>query len=155
MLYTFDTTAAQRIAIENALGGVFADIERAHRMLRALCDEYGSESDRPKHASEWQDVSDRLSLIADALYGAIFDYKLTVAEDETVEQFCEIAKRAQTAKGVHDTRSAIRRKYRNRQEPEKVTSTARDAFSLPDEKALPMLQAIAEGAAGKENAGNG
>lgn len=138
MLYTFDTTADQRIAIENALGGVFADIERAHRMLRALCDEY---------------VSDRLSLIADTLYSAIFDYKLTVAEDETVEQFCEIAKRAQTAKGVHDTRSAIRRKYRNQQEPEKVTSTARDAFSLPDEKALPMLQAIAE-SAGKEAAGN-
>lgn len=144
-MYYTTTTAEERITIENALDGVFIDLERAQRMLVALWDDYFGSQEHPKYSSEWEDINDRCTVIMDIIRNAISDYKMTIADDATVKQFIEAAEKLQAAKAVHDARRMINAKYGKQREPDEVLSAINSAYKLPDDQALPLLQAIAEG----------
>lgn len=144
-MYYTTTTAEERITIENALDGVFIDLERANRMLVALWDDYFGSQEHPKYSSEWEDINDRCIVIMDIIRNAISDYKMTIADDATVKQFIEAAEKLQAAKAVHDARIMINAKYGKQCEPDEVLSAIRSACNLPDDQALPLLQAIAAG----------
>lgn len=126
-MYYTTTTAEERITIENALDGVFIDLERANRMLVALWDDYFGSQEHPKYSSEWEDINDRCTVIMDIIRNAIAAEKL------------------QTAKAVHDARRMINAKYGKQREPDEVLSAINSAYKLPDDQALPLLQTIAEG----------
>ena len=59
----------------------------------------------------------------------------------------KIAKQLQAAKAVHDARDAIFAKYGNQRTPDAVMGTIRNAFSLPDDQAVSLLQTIEKSAA--------
>ena len=144
-MYYTTTTAEERLTIERALDHVFLDLERANRMLVALWDDYLESQERPKYASEWEDINDRCTVIMDIIHTAISDYKMTIADDATVKQFLETAKKLQAAKAVSDARHMINEKYGKQREPDEVLSAIRSAYNLPDDQALTLLQAIAKG----------
>lgn len=153
MYFVEKTTANERIDIANAIYEPLYDFERAHRLLCTLWDDYlGRKEDRPKTRDEWEDVEDRVSVIMDIVSNAIFECKLAYADKEAVTQYLETAKQLQAAKAVHDARDAIRASYRNRRmpEPDAIMCAANNAFSLPDDQALPVLQTILKGAGGNQ-----
>lgn len=152
-MYLEKTTADERITISNAIYAPLYDIERAHRLLCTLWNDYlGSKEDRPKTHDDWEDVEDRVSVIMDIVCNAIFECKLAYADEEAVTQYLETAQQLQAAKAVHDARGAIQASYRNRRmpEPDEITRAANNAFSLPDDQALSVLQTILKGEGGNQ-----
>ena len=81
----------------------------------------------------------------DIVCNVIFECKLAYADEEAVMQYLETAKQLQAAKAVHDARDAIADRYRNKRIPDTIMRTINDAFSLPDEQALSVLQTIEKG----------
>lgn len=146
MYFVEKTNANERIDIANAIYASLCDLERAHRLLCTFWNDYlGRKEDRPKTSGEWEDVEDRVSVIMDIVCNVIFECKLAYADDEAVTQYLETAKQLQAAKAVHDARDAIADRYRNKRIPDTIMRTINDAFSLPDEQALSVLQTIEKG----------
>ena len=146
MYFVEKTNANERIDIANAIYSPLCDLERAHRLLCTFWDDYlDRKEDRPKTSGEWEDVEDRVSVIMDIVCNVIFECKLAYADDEAVTQYLETAKQLQAAKAVHDARDAIADRYRNKRIPDTIMRTINDAFSLPDEQALSVLQTIEKG----------
>ena len=146
MYFVEKTNANERIDIANAIYSPLCDLERAHRLLCTFWNDYlDRKEDRPKTSGEWEDVEDRVSVIMDIVCNVIFECKLAYADDEAVTQYLETAKQLQAAKAVHDARDAITDRYRNKRIPDTIMRTINDAFSLPDEQALSVLQTIEKG----------
>ena len=151
MYFVEKTTARERIVIANAIYAPLCDLERAHRLICAFWDDYlGDKAYRPKTSSEWEDVEDRVSVIMDIVNNVIFECKLAFADDGAVTQYLEVAKQLQAAKTVHDARDAIVAKYGNQRTPDAVMETIRNAFSLPDDQAVSLLQTIEKSAAANQ-----
>lgn len=153
MHFVEKTTASERIDIANAIYAPLYDIERAHRLLCTLWNDYlDSKEDRPKTRYDWEDIEDRIFVIMDIIHNAIFECKLAYADGEAVMQYLETAQQLQAAKAVHDARDAIQASYRNRRmpEPDAIARAANNAFSLPDNQALSVLQTILKGEGGNQ-----
>lgn len=130
-MYLEKTTADERITISNAIYAPLYDIERAHRLLCTLWNDYlGSKEDRPKTHDDWEDVEDRVSVIMDIVCNAIFECKLAYADEEAVTQYLETAQQLQAAKAVHDARAQFR--------PVTGTGACRSRMKLHARRTMPF-----------------
>lgn len=133
-MYVEITTAAERVAIENAMCPIMDSLERAGRMLLRIQEEYFSGHAETIQAGEYQDIKDILSAVGDTIDDCITAYYMTTGWEgggyskslsgsmRRFEMACRIRNALDVAEAHGVTREAIK-----------------GVMGLPDEIALARL----------------
>lgn len=118
-MYVEKTTAAERVAIGNAMCPIMDNLERAGRMLLRIQEEYFSDHSETIQAGEYQDIKDILSAVSDTIDDCITAYYMTTGWEgggysgsivESVKRFdmaLRIRKALDTAEANGVTRAAV------------------------------------------------
>lgn len=148
-MYIEKTTAQDRFAVSWAVDSIFGDLERAHRLLIDVWEDHFSAAD-PKEicSGTVEQISDMLYVIDDIIFTALVQYKLTVGEDGIgVEPHLKSLQRAVKSREVEDLLQKLcdRERGMARLEQQEAVDMRKQIMSLPDDQALPALQAILDG----------
>lgn len=76
-MYVEITTAAERVAIENAMCPIMDSLERAGRMLLRIQEDYFSGHAEALQAGEYQDVKDILAAVGETIDDCLTSYYMT------------------------------------------------------------------------------
>ena len=118
-MYVEITTAAERVAIENAMCPIMDNLERAGRMLLRIQEEYFCGHAESLQDGEYQDVKDILSAVGDTIGDCVTAYYMTTGREDggysgslagSVKRFemaCRIRKALDAAEAHGVTKAAV------------------------------------------------
>ena len=147
-MYIQETTGQERLIIAGAVGDAFISLERAHRMLYRLGgDNFGSSKQEGISADDAEDMGDLIYVIDDIIFNALLEYGLVTGESNLpgVEPHLIGARRAINAQQVEALKmdiSRVERRMKSREKSDKVCNKRKALSVLPDEQAIPALEAL-------------
>ena len=143
-----ETTHTQREAITNTMDGIMEKVGRSRRLLDALGAQY-LEATLDECTDEQEYIADMLAAISSTLHGAITEYQLMTGG--AYMGYAGSAERIHLAREVREAHETISEMLTGMptELQDAVIERDRTLGDLPDEEALPQLEALMHKIAGQ------
>lgn len=152
-MYIPETTAAERLIIENTVYDLFAGLDRALRLLHSVWEQHFDRREQKDiQARDAEDIENHLYIATGMIFDILTQYALTMGDSDFrgVAPYLDSSRRAEAAIRTNEVIARVTGLERRNGawSTEQQAAVRKAMYALPDEEAAPLLESLAARAAG-------